>query len=338
MKLFTSLLGAAVTAVALSGSAMAQDVTLRLHQLLPAPAAIPSKGLVPWAERIEAASDGRIKIEHYPSMQLGGAPPSLFGQAQDGVVDIIWTVLGYTPGRFPKSEAFELPFTMTNAEHTSVAFQKYVEKYSADEFADVHLLAVHTHGHGLFHTKDPINSLEDLQGMKIRGGSRIINQMLVSLGAEPIGMPVPAVSEALSTGVIEGTTIPWEVTTALKTSELVHNHTSFAGVNGLYTQTFGVVMNKASYENLPDDLKAIIDAESGVKLARALGIVMDNADVVGLKVATDLGNNIVNLDAEETAKWNAAAAPIIDDWIAATPDGAMLYDAVKSMIAEESAM
>lgn len=338
MKLFSTFLGAAVTVVALSSTALAQEVTLRLHQLLPIQAAIPSKGLVPWAERIEAASDGRIKIEHYPSMQLGGAPPSLFGQAQDGVVDIIWTVLGYTPGRFPKSEVFETPFLMTNAEHTSVAFQKYVEKYAADEFADVHLLAVHTHGHGLFHTKEPINSLEDLQGMKIRGGSRIINEMLVSLGAEPIGMPVPAVSEALSTGVIEGTTIPWEVTTALKTSELVHNHTSFSGVNGLYTQTFGVVMNKASYENLPDDLKAILDAESGVKLAAALGRVMDDADVVGLKVATDLGNNIVNLDEAETAKWNAAAAPIIDNWIAATPDGQMLYDAAKALIAEESKM
>ena len=74
---------------------------------------------------------------------------------------------------------------------TSVAFQQFVEANSMDEFAGVKLLCVHTHGPGLFHTKDPVNKLEDLKGMKIRGGSRIVNDMLTRLGAEPVGMPVP---------------------------------------------------------------------------------------------------------------------------------------------------
>src|SRR5690606_9565294 len=115
--------------------------------------------------------------------------------------------------------------------------------------------------------KQPVEKLEDLKGAKIRGGSRIINDMLTSLGAEPIGMPVPAVPEALSKGVIDGTTIPWQVTISLRTSELVRNHTEFAGAHGLYSQTFAVVMNKAAYESLPDDLQAIIDEESGIAFA-----------------------------------------------------------------------
>jgi TRAP-type transport system periplasmic protein len=113
---------------------------------------------------------------------------------------------------------------------------------------------VHTHGPGLFHTKNPIAKLEDLKGMKIRGGSRIINNMLTELGATPVGMPVPAVTEALSKGVLDGTTIPWEVVPAVKVQEIVHNHTTFAGANGLYNSTFAFSMNRAAYDKLPADL------------------------------------------------------------------------------------
>ncbi len=339
MKIQSIVIGA-IAAIAFAATAGAQEVTLRLHQMLPPVATIPAKALGPWAEKVEKESGGRIKVELYPAMQLGGAPPELFDQAKDGVVDFIWTVLGYTPGRFPKSEVFELPFLMTNGEQTSAAFYNYVMANAADEFAGVHVIALHTHGPGLFHTKNPVTKLEDLKGMKIRGGSRIISSMLAELGAEPVGMPVPQVTEALSKGVIDGTTIPWEVTPSLKVSELVHNHTGFSGANGLYTQTFAFIMNQSAYDALPDDLKAVIDANSGLETSREFGRVMDAGDVVGLKVATDLGNNIITLDEAETARWRAAAQPIIDKWIAdmdATgADGKALYAAAQAAIAAEA--
>jgi TRAP-type C4-dicarboxylate transport system substrate-binding protein len=334
------MLGSALAAVVLSGAAIAQEVTMRIHQMLPAQATIPAKAITPWAKAVEEQSGGRLKFELYPAMQLGGTPPSLFDQAKDGVVDVIWTVLGYTPGRFPKSEVFELPFLVTTAEASSVAFQKYVEENAMDEFAGVHLIAVHTHGPGLFHTATPVTKLEDLKGMKIRGGSRVISDMLGRLGAEPIGMPVPQVTEALSKGVINGTTIPWEVTPALKVAELVKNHTGFAGDHGLYTQTFAIVMNQGAYDALPDDLKAIVDANSGVEVARAFGTAMDEGDVRGLKIATDLGNNVVTLDEAETKRWKAAAQPTIDQWFADMQklgvDGKALYEKAKALVAAES--
>ena len=223
----------AVALASLATTAAAQTVTLRLHQFLPPQAVIPAKALVPWAQKVEADSGGRIKVQLFHAMQLGGAPPQLFDQARDGVVDLTWTVLGYTPGRFPKTEVFELPFMIGAPEASSRAIQEYVEKYAADEFKDVKLIAVHTHGPGLFHTKAPVTGLETLRGMKIRGGSRIISNMLTKLGATPVGMPVPAVTDALSKGTIDGTTIPWEVTPSLKVTELVKNHTTFAGKEGL---------------------------------------------------------------------------------------------------------
>ena len=128
-----------------------------------------------------------------------------------------------------------------------------------------------------------------------------------------------------------------EVTTALKSSELVHNHTGFSGDRGLYTQTFAVVMNKDSYNKLPDDLKAVIDKNSGMSCATEFGKAMDEGDRIGLKVAQDLGNNIITLDDAETQRWKEAAQPVIDDWIASTPDGQKLYDAAKTLVEEETA-
>ena len=342
MKKVSMMLGGALAAMVFAGSAVAQEVTLRLHQMLPAQAAIPRLAIEPWAKAIEEQSGGRIKLELYPAMQVGGAPPTLFDQAKDGVVDVIWTVLGYTPGRFPKSEVFELPFLITDPVSSSVAFHKYVEENAMDEFAGVKLIVAHTHGPGLFHTATPITKLEDLKGMKIRGGSRIISDMLGRLGAEPIGMPVPQVTEALSKGVITGTTIPWEVTPALKVAELVKNHTGFSGAYGLYSQTFAVVMNLDKYNSLPDDLKAIIDANSGVEAARKFGQAMADGDATGLKIATDLGNSIVTLDEAETARWQAAAQPTIDQWFADMEklgvDGKALYERAKALVAAESGL
>jgi len=333
-------LGAAASTL-FAGTALAQQtMTLRLHQMLPPQATIPAKAIVPWAQKVEAESGGRIKIQLFHAMQLGGAPPQLFDQARDGVVDITWTVLGYTPGRFNKSEVFELPFMSGSAEQSSRAFQEYVEKFAADEFRDVKLIAVHTHGPGLFHTKAPVTGLESLRGMKIRGGSRIINNMLTKLGANPVGMPVPAVTEALSKGVIDGTTIPWEVTPALKVSELVKNHTTFAGQQGLYTQTFAFSMNRSAYDKLPADLKKVIDNNSGIETAAMFGRAMDEGDKVGRAIAEKAGNNIVALDVAETQRWRRTAGTVETDWVnemkGKNIDGAKLAAEARALIAKYS--
>lgn len=336
-----SLLLAALLSAATLSHAAAQEFTLRLHQFLPMTDSVPRDGLIPWAETIEEQSGGRIKVEYYPSMQLGGSPASLFDQARDGVADLVWTVLGYTPGRFPKSEVFEMPFVVTTAEATSRAFQRFVEEEAMDEFEEVKLIAVHTHGPGLFHTRTPIASLEDLKGMRVRAGSRVIGDMLDNLGAEPIGMPVPEVPQSLVTGVIDGTTIPWQVTLSLRTSEIVSHHTGFAGDHGLYTQTFAFVMNQAAYDRLPDDLKAVIDANTGIEWAARFGAVNDADDMVGRDLAASLGNTIATLDAVETARWRAAAQATIDGWFeeaaAAGFDGEALYKRALMLVAEETA-
>ncbi len=327
--------GAAVVAL-MATSAMAQEVTLRLHQFLPPQANVPKLVLDVWADKVEADSDGRIKVERYPSMQLGGSPPELMDQAIDGVADIVWTVVGYTPGRYPSTEVFELPFMMTNARAMSSAYWQMFEKHMKDtEFKDVHILATWVHGPGMIHVNKEVKTPADMEGLKIRGGSRLVNQLLEKMGSTPVGMPVPAVPEGLSKGVIDGTTIPWEVTGALKVPELVHNHTEFEG-NALYVLTFVLAMNKAKYEGMPADLQKVIDDNSGLEFSIFAGGTQSDSDGPARQAAVDLGNNIVTVSGDDLKAWQDVAQPIYAEWIADMDskgiDGQALIDEAKALM------
>ncbi|MGH1354566.1 MAG: TRAP transporter substrate-binding protein [Thalassovita sp.] len=343
MKLFTKALRTAAVAAILAGStsaAFAQEVTLKLHQFLPAQANVPRLILDVWADKVEAESEGRIKIERYPSMQLGGKPPHLIGQLEDGIADIIWTVAGYTPGRFPQGEAFELPFMMTDAEASSRAYYEYAEANMMDkEYAPFKVIGLWVHGPGLIHSKKPITAPADLNGVKLRAPTRVTNKFFTEMGATPIGMPVPAVPEALSKGVIDATVIPWEVTGALKVPELVGNHTEF-GDASLYTTTFIFALNRDKYESMPDDLKAVIDANSGADVSAWAGKLMQESDAPARAKAVANGNAIHTLTPEQVQVWRDAASSQEADWVAEMDgkgfDGQALLDQAKSLIAKHS--
>lgn len=335
-KSFLNLMGAAALAMGFGGAAQAQEVTLSLHQFLPAQANVPKLVLDVWADNVEEASGGRIKIDRYPSMQLGGRPPELMDQAIDGVADIVWTVVGYTPGRYPSTEVFELPFMMTNARAMSSAYWQMFEKHMKDtEFKDVHILGTWVHGPGMIHVNKEVKTPADMEGLKIRGGSRTVNNLLEKMGATPVGMPVPAVPEGLSKGVIDGTTIPWEVTGALKVPELVENHTEFEG-NALYVLTFVLAMNKDRYDSLPADLQKVIDDNSGLEFSIFAGGTQADSDGPARQAAVDRGNNIVTVSGGDLDAWIAVSQPIYDEWIADMGtkgiDGQALIDEARALM------
>lgn len=313
-KSFLRFASAAALSIGMVGGAMAQEVTLKLHQFLPAQANVPKLILDVWADNVEKSSGGEIKVDRFPSMQLGGKPPELMDQAINGVADVVWTVVGYTPGRYPSTEVFELPFMVSDARAASSAYWQMFEKHMEDtEFKDLKILGTWVHGPGMFHTNKPVEKPSDLKGMKIRGGSRLVNQLLELTGATPVGMPVPAVPEGLSKGVIDGTTIPWEVTGALKVPELVDNHTEFEG-NALYTLTFVLAMNKAKYESLSDAQKKAIDDNSGLEFSIFAGGTQADSDGPAREFALDNGNNIITVS--DTAEWQETVNPIYESWIA----------------------
>ena len=277
----------AAPALLRAAPARAQDATtLRLHHFLPAVSNVHRFFLQPWAQKVQKESDNRLRVQIFPAMQLGGAPPQLYDQARDGVADIIWTLPGNTPGRFPRVEVFELPFVAhKRAIVNCKAVQEYSEKHLRDEFKEVHPICVWAHGEGLIHARKEVRTMDDLRGLKLRFPSRLNGEALRALGAAPVGMPIPQVPEALTQGVIDGAVVPWEVVPALKLQEMVRHHTEVPGSPTLYTATFILAMNKGRYEQLPPDLKRVLDANSGQAAAAmaagfaAVVVFHDHADI-----------------------------------------------------------
>jgi TRAP-type C4-dicarboxylate transport system substrate-binding protein len=330
---------AAAMSLGFVATATAADVTLRFHHFLPPQANVPKIMFAKWKADIEKESGGRLKIQEFPAMQLGGKPPELMDQAVDGVADIIWTLSGYTPGRFPSAEVFELPFLLKDAESASRAYWQFAQENMKEELKDIHPLALWVHGPGIIHSKKAVKTVADLKGLKLRAPTRITNAMFQSLGATPIGMPVPAVPEALSKGVVDATVLPWEVTGAFKIPELVSNHTMFDG-EFIYTSTFIMGMNKDSYNKLPDDLKKVLDNNSGLELSGWFGKMIQSFDEPTYTKTQASGNSIVNVSGAELEEWKTKAQPTIDQWVkdmdAQGKDGTALLKRAKELLAENS--
>ena len=327
--------------VAAAHTAQAQEVTLKVHFFLPPTSYANTLFIQPWCDKIAKESNNRMKCQSYPSMQLGGTPPQLFEQVRDGVADVIWTLPGYTAGRFPTVEAFELPFMMKSPEATSKALWDYVQQHGQNEFKDVHPLAFHVHGPGVFHmTNKPVKTMADLRGLKLRAPTRLTNKFIAMPGATPVGMPVPQVGDALSKGVIDGAVVPYEVVPSVKIQELVKYHSETDPAEAaFYTSTFIFAMNKAKYESLPPDLKKVIDANSGQALSGQIGKAFVQADAEGKKLTT--GNTTNVIPAAELANWKKLGDKLSADWVKEMDGkglpGAKLLDDARALIAKHAA-
>ncbi len=308
----------AVAAVAgLAASAQAQT-TLRMQTFIP-PVANPGKTfLIPWAKKIGEASGGKLKVQPFWTMQLGGKAPQLLDQVRDGVIDIAWTLPGFTPGRMPRVEPFELPFVHKDALSSTLALQDYQKMHLATDLKDYHPLLVHVHAGFLLQTKKPIKKMADLKGMKLRAASRAGVWLLNAMGATGIGMPLPQIPPALSKGVIDGVTLPYEIAPAVKTPDLVSNFTTLAGSQPrLGTNVFTFLMNKNSYEKLPKDLQKVIDDNSGSNIAEMAGKNWEAIEEPGLKmVQAKKKNKFYVVPEAEVEKMRAAAQPVFERWFA----------------------
>jgi TRAP-type C4-dicarboxylate transport system substrate-binding protein len=315
MALIRTIVAAAFALAALPASA--QEVTLKVHHFWPPGAMPPTTLLVPWCDKIAKESNNRMKCQIYPAMQLGGTPPQLIDQAKDGIADIVFTLPGYTAGRFPLMEVFELPFVSSYAEATSQAAWEYYDRFARREFPGIKMLAVNVHDNGYVHSRDkPIRTMADFKGLKMRAPTRQTNKLLAALGATPVAMPLPALADALSKGVVDGYLLPWEVIPSIKAHELTKYHSDTdPKVRALYTAVFTLAMNQAKYDGLPADLKRVIDANSGLALSRAFGKQWDASAPPARKLAADRGNTFYVVPASELANWEKATSKLDDEWV-----------------------
>jgi len=346
MKKLQSFLTCGLAALALScfaaGSAGAAEFEFKLHHFLSPKAPAHTKMLAPWAERIEKASNGRIHIEIFPSMTLGGKPPQLPRQVRDGVVDMAWMVNAYAAGSFPRTEVFELPgVAKGDISAVNLAMFEMYEDYLKPDFKELFPLFQHVHAGQAIHMADkPVRSPADMAGLKIRIPSRTGAWVLEALGASPVKTSVGDIPVSLSKQVVDGALIPFEIIPPLKLQE--QTKYQIEGPNGerLGTTSFQLAMNTARWNTLPDDIKQIFLDNSGEDWHREVGRIWTAADEFGIGIAVKAGNEHIRLTAEEWTKFDEAVAPVAQRWIEEMKgqgiDGQALFDKAVELVAKNS--
>ncbi|RMH52124.1 MAG: C4-dicarboxylate ABC transporter substrate-binding protein [Alphaproteobacteria bacterium] len=329
----------AVLAAGFAAPAAAQEFVFKLHHLLSERSPAHQNMLLPWAKQVEANSGGRVKIEIYPAMSLGGKPPELVQQVRDGVVDLIWTVNGYTPGLFPRTEVFELPGVYRNdIKATNLAMYDLFESDLKQEYQGVEVMWLHVHaGQALMTVDKEVHSPADLAGMKIRIPSRTGAWVIEALGAAPLATPVPEVPQALSKRVIDATLLPWEIIPPLKLHDQIkyfiegHNQTRFGNT------TFQVSMNKARWDSLPPEIQKAFRDASGRDWWAKVADIWRAGDDFGIQMAVKAGRKHVVLTEEETEAFMEALEPVVDRWIEEVSskgiDGRALVEKARAAIA-----
>jgi TRAP-type C4-dicarboxylate transport system substrate-binding protein len=297
--------------------AKAQQVfTLRCHSFSSPTALDHTLHLDRWAERVGQQSQGRIKVEMYPAMQLGGQPRDLPQQLEDGLVDMIWTVPGFTPGRFMGTEGLEMPFMNTGLSATeSQAAYDFASRNLADtEYRGIKIISIHATDRALIHTsRRPIRTIEDFRGLRLRVAGRFIGEAVTALGATPVGIPLGGVYEATARNQVDGFLINWAITHPFRLYEVAKHHSEPRG--GLFQGMLLTLMSNRSYTRLPTELRAVIDANSGAALSRQLGEIWDTQTRQAVDATRAAGNEIIEITDAEKERWRAAVAPAYEAWM-----------------------
>ncbi|MDO5769705.1 MAG: TRAP transporter substrate-binding protein [Psychrobacter sp.] len=269
-----------------------ETTVLRFSHFWPATSSINVEVFEPWAKKVESESNGRLKVELYPSATLS-KPGVTYESAVKGTVDIGSQAHGYTSGRFPLTQIAELPGLSSSATQMSCILQTlYEDGTIASEYEDSHVLFMYGAGPGVLHTTDKlIRTPEDMKGMRIRRPSAVAGDIIESMGASPVGLPANDMYTSLQRGVVDGLSFPWEAITTFKIDEVTKYHTNIP----FYSSGLMVAMNKDTYNGLPDDLKKVIDDNSGMALADKVGEVFDKHDKLALQSAKDLGHEMVDI-------------------------------------------
>jgi len=331
-------LSAAVALAFAATAAHAETVTIKFSHFLAPNSNFHKNVAEPWCAGIEKDSGGKLKCQIYPALQMGGTPAQLADQVKNGVADVVWTSPSYSTGRFPRTEALELPFSLPPGGLSgSKAMWDYTQKYGMEDFKDFKVLAIFSASNVVMSTASkPILSVDDFKGVKLRSPSRFAALFLTSLGGTPVNVPIAQVTEGISKGVIDGAMAPWEVLPSTKIDEVTKYHMEGPANQPGFTQTpMAILMNKQKYDSLPADLKAVIDKRSGQALVELTGKVWDQGNDEARKKLVAQGNKVLVIKDADYNAMKKASASVEADWVkqatARGLDGAKLAEAVHAI-------
>ena len=269
-----------------------------------------SKWLVAWGEKLEKASNGRLTFKHFPGATMAPVPGH-YDLAASGRAEVSWFLHGATPGRFPLTELTHLPYVVGSAEiGTKVINDAQLRaKYLDAEHRGVKVLLLLTHQPGNIHTaKKPVQTTEDMRGLRLRPASPTIGSFITALGGTPVGISPADQLDALQKGTLDGTFIDYGgAGIAFKMAGTIKHTTEMYS----YVSSFGIGMNPAFYNRLPADLKKLVD-ESVKGVEKEVGNGWDALDDIGKKLLVEGGAQPIRLSPAEDAKFRKVGEQVTE--------------------------
>jgi TRAP-type C4-dicarboxylate transport system substrate-binding protein len=301
-------------AVLLAAAIPAQAQELRLSTFVPPVHIIYREIITPWAQDVAKATNGQVKVTLYPSMQLGGKPPELFRQAVDGVVDLVFTLPGYTSPAFPRVGIIELPGLKPDGFAATDMMWDLLDPYLLPEFQGTKVIALWgAEDAGLMtRTNRAYRSLDDLKGLRLRAPSAAQAKQIQYMGAVPIAAPITEVYPGLERGTMDGAMVPFTTILDFRLGEVAKGFTISGPIFG--RSVFLIAMNQKKFDSLPPSARAAIDKLSGRGLSRkATDVYIKRAEQA---VASVRGKaDVVELSKQEQERISKVLRPIIDEWI-----------------------
>jgi TRAP-type C4-dicarboxylate transport system substrate-binding protein len=288
---------------------MAADIELSYANFFP-PTHIQGKLGDEWGKEIEKRTNGKVKVTYYP----GGAllkGPQVYDGVLKGITDVGMSVFAYSRGVFPSMEALDLPLGFPTGYAATITANDFYNKFKPKELNKVKVMYLHAHGPGLLHSKKAVYKLEDMKGLKVRS-TGFCAKVVAALGGVPVAMGQGGTYEALQKGVVDATFSPMEVLKGWKQAEVIKFTTECYSIG--YTSGMYVIMNLDKWNSLPKDVQKVIEAINKEWIAKH-GRAWDASDKAGREFTLEMGNKIIPLSPEESARWAKAASPVIESYI-----------------------
>jgi TRAP-type C4-dicarboxylate transport system substrate-binding protein len=329
-------LAGVVLSLSFVSPSFAQDKPVQLRFSHWVPTAHPMHAAaVAWAESIEKASNGSIKITILPAQQLGKAFDH-YNMARDGIADIAHVNPGYEPGRFPIVGAVELPFMFANAKEGSAALDAWYRRYAEREMKDVRYCLAFAHDPGSFHfTKKKVVSPADVAGLKVRPPNAVIAGWMRSLGAVNVQASAPEVRDVLEKGVADAAGSPWGSMVLFGIDKVTKYHIDAP----FYVSEQVWVLNKDKYSALSAAQKAVMDQHCSSEWALRIAAPWADFEAGGRdKIKALPGHEVYPLTGEQLGEWRKSAEPVVAEWEASVrkigQEPKVILDDLRKTIAE----
>ena len=329
-RLLAGLTAAAAIAVASIAARAAEPITLKFAHPGAPNGDVAKKVVEPWVDKVNKEAAGSLHVQLFVGPALGQFP-QIYDRVLNGVADIAFALLGPLSRQFPKTSVASLPFETPDASIGTVALWRVYERgLLANEWQQVKPLTLMVFPNVVIHTKKPIQSLADIDGLKLSVQSRLLSDTMHLLGVAPITLAVTELYESLNRGVINGAVIGWPATKSYRIGEVTNYHLEVP----LGGEVTFVMMSNKSYQGLPGKDRAIIDGASGAPWAAEIGKTLDAADEAeSTEVAKTKDQTVAHLPAAEQAAWKARVESVVKDWTERTPDGPAVLAAYREEVA-----